>query len=60
MDQITLDIYLKNCKKPFVTLILSKKEHLDEFMSLLNSGNKFIRFYNIIINVDNFNYATIN
>ena len=59
MDQVALYIYLKGSRKYFAKLIISKKEQIDEFITLLNSGNKIVKFYDFIINVDNFNYAII-
>lgn len=59
MKQIKVNIYLKNIKKPSCTVIFSKNEQVAELIDEMNSGKQIIYFYNIVFNINEFKYLTI-
>lgn len=59
MKQIKINIYLKDIKKPLCTAVLSKNEQVAELLEEMNSGKQIINFYNIIFNINEFKYLTI-
>ena len=59
MKKIIVKIYVKNNKRPISIMELDNEELLDELLNTLNANNKFIRYYQLILNRDEFDRAEI-
>ncbi len=59
MEKIIVKIYVKNNKRPISIMELDSEELLDELLNTLNANNKFIRYYQLILNRDLFERAEI-
>lgn len=59
MPKIIVKLYVKNNKKPISIMELDNEDLLDELLNKLNDSNKFIRYYQLILNREEFERAEI-